>query len=197
MQLPIRDASRFVIGAAIIRNMAAKSQPDNPVTFENVASLALREGSDGQSLRSSIEKLADQEGVWFRSTPPHTLATDRVMQTRTQEVHTLNETNLAALATIEFGADAAAGNAAAKDALQSRLQAAVEAIDKMPGSTTERRTLLDSLRVQTSEAHGDPAFMTQELRAAQKSYLDRFREERLAAYTSPSLERSDDLDFGM
>jgi hypothetical protein len=43
--------------------------------------MALRDGADGQNLRSSIEKLADQEGAWFRSTPPHTLATERVMQT--------------------------------------------------------------------------------------------------------------------
>jgi len=196
--LSIREASRFVIGAAIIRDMALKATPDSGITFENVATMALRDGADGQSLRSSIDKLADQEGAWFRSTPPHTLSTERVMQTRAQEVRTLNESNLAVLATLEFGPDAAAGKPEAREALQGRLQAAIRAVDEMPGSTTERRALLGSLRNQTSDAlGGDSTFMAQQLQRAQKVYLDRFREERLAAYTTPSLDRSDDLDLGM
>ena len=197
MQLSIRDASRFVIGAAIIRDMATQNTPESAITFENVAEMALRDNADGKNLRSSIEKLADQEGAWFRSTPPHALATERVMQTRAQELRTLNDSNLAVLATLEFGPEALAGTPEAREALQGRLQAAIRAIDEMPGSTTERRALLDSLKGQTGDALGDPAFMAQQLRTAQKVYLDNFREERLAAYTNPSLERSDDLDFGM
>jgi hypothetical protein len=196
MQPSIRDLSRFVIGGAVIRDMAARNTPGSTITFENVAEMASREGVDGQNLRSSIEKVADQESSWFRSTPPHTLATERVMQTRAQEVHTLNQSALAVLTAIEFGPDAAKGDPAAREVLQTRLQAAIRAIDEMPGSTTERRALLDSLKGQISETHGDPSFMAQQLKTAQKVYLDAFREERLAAYTSPSLPRSDDLDFG-
>jgi hypothetical protein len=196
MQLSIRDTSRFVIGAAIIRDMATRNTPGSTITFEQVAEMASRDSVDGQNLRSSIEKIADQESSWLRSTPPHTLATERVMQTRAQEVHTVNESNIAVLSALEFGVDAAKGDPAARDALQTRLQAAIRAIDEMPGSTTERRALLDSLKGQISETHGDPAFMTQQLKTAQKVYLDAFREERLAAYTSPSLPRSNDLDFG-
>ena len=196
MQLSIRDISRYVVGSAIIREMAARNTPGSTITFENVTEMASRGDIDGQNLRASIEKIADQESSWFRSTPPHTLATERVMQTRAQEVHTLNESNLAVLSALEFGPDAAKGNPAAREALQTRLQAAIRAIDEMPGSTTERRALLDSLKGQISETHGDPAFMSAQLKTAQKVYLDAFREERLAAYTSPSLPRSDDLDFG-
>ena len=197
MQLSIRDASRFVIGAAIIRDMATKNAPGSGISFENVAAMALRAGTDGESIRASIEKLADQEATWFRSTPPHSLSTDRVMQTREQELHTLNHSNLAVLATLEFGREAVQGQQEARDALQARLQAAVRAIDEMPGSTTERRSLLDALKTQTGEALGDPTFMAQQLKTAQKRYLDTFREERLAAYTNPTLERSEDLDLGM
>lgn len=197
MQLSIRDASRFVIGAAIIREMAVKSTPESAITFDNVSAMALREGADGQSLRSSIEKLAEQESAWFRGTPPHTLSTERVMQTRAQEVRTLNDTNLAVLATLEFGPEAASGKQEAQEALQARLQSAIRAIDEMPGSTTERRALLESLKSQTGDALGDSAFMAQQLKSAQKVYLDAFREERLAAYALPSLQRSEDLDFGM
>lgn len=196
MQLSIRDASRFVIGAAIICDMASKNTPESAITIGNVSTMALRD-SDGQTLRSSIEKLADQESAWFRSTPPHTLATERVMQTRALEARTLNASNLASLTTLEFGASATTGNPVAEEVLQTRLQAAVRAIDEMPGSTSERKALLQSLKTETTLAHGDASVMAQQLRAAQKTYLDNFRQERLAAYTNPSLDRSDDLDFGM
>lgn len=197
MQLSIRDASRFVIGAAIIRDMAVKNTPGSAITFENVAAISLRDGNDGQTLRASIEKVADHESSWFRNTPPHTLTTDRVMQTRALEVRTLNDCNLAVLGALDLGPSAAKGDADAKEKLQSRLQAAVRSIDGIPGSTTERRALMQSLKTDTGLAVGDPAFMAQELKTAQKQYLDNFREERLAAYTTPALDRSEDLDFGM
>ena len=196
MQLSIRDASRFVIGAAILREMANKNAPEAVATFDNVASMALRPGADGTSLSASIEKLADQEAAWFRSTPPHTLATDRVMHTRTQEVGTLNASNLAVFATIACGPDALAGQPQATVSLQGRLQAAMQAIDQMPGSTTERRQVLQSLTSDTIAAVGDPAFMTQQLNTAQKVYLERFREERLAAYAKPSPGPTDEPELG-
>lgn len=197
MQVSIRDASRYVIGAAVIRDMAIKNNPNSPITFENVVAMSLRDGNDGQTLRASIEKIADHESSWFRNTPPHTLTTERVLRTREQEVRTLNDCNLAVLTTLEVGPWAIAGKPEAKETLQKSLQAAVRAIDEIPGSTAERRALLQLLKADTGQIIGDPVFMAQELKTAQKQYLDNFREERLAAYTTPSLDRNDDLDSGM
>lgn len=195
MQLSIRDASRFVVGAAIIRDMALKNSPSASITFDNVAAASLRQGQDGDGLRASIEKLADQESSWFRSTPPHTLATDRVMRTRAQEMATLNGLNAAVLATFQHGHEAVAGDPRALSALQDSYQSAIRAVDEMPGSTTERRTMLETLKAQCAEACGDSTFAEEELNQAQRTYLQRMMDERLSAYRTPSLERSDDLDL--
>jgi hypothetical protein len=195
MQLSIRDASRFMIGTAIIREMATKNSPDATITFDAVSTAALREGGDGKDLRASISKLADQEAGWFRSTPLHVLASDRVMQTRAHEMNAINSMQLAALSTLEFGAEASAGRPEAKEALQASLQAAVRAIDTMPGSTTERRGMLQALEGQSIEASGNASFISGELTTAQKVYLDAMMAERLAVYENPSHDRSDDLDM--
>lgn len=197
MQLSIQDASRFVIGAAIIRDMTIRNSPESGITFDNVTVAALREGTDGQDLRTSISKLADQEAAWFRSTPPHVLSTDKVMHSRGQELSTLNNTHLAVLATLEYGASAIDGSPDAVSQLQDSYQAALQAIDEMPGSTTERRNLLQTLYDQCFEASGDADFTNGQLHVAQKSYLERMMAERLAAYELTPHERSDDIDLGM
>jgi hypothetical protein len=192
--LSIREASRFVIGAAIMREMANKNSPGANITFDNVAVAALGQDNDGAQLRSSIQKLADQEAVWFRSTPPHTLATERVMQTRAQEVRTLNSVNLAVLMTLEHSRDAAEGDPTAIKTLEDSYQTAIRAIDEMPGSTTERRSFLQSLKSQVIEASNDRAYIEQALDRAQHLYLDAMMSERLAAYQSPSQDRDNDND---
>jgi hypothetical protein len=194
MELSIRDASRFVIGAAIIRDLAKKNSPDSNITLENVVIAALREGADGENLRTSIERLADQEAEWLRSTPPHTLTTKRVLHTRVQEIHALNSLNLAALATLELAADRGTAKSDANAALQLSYQVAIRAIDEMPGSTAERRALLQALETQAIEASGNAPFVQGELSAAEKVYLEQMMTERLAAYQPPSTEPSDDLD---
>jgi hypothetical protein len=192
--LSIREASRFVIGAAIMRDMAIQNSPGTNITFANVAEAALRPAGDGGSLRSSIERLADQEASWFRSTPPHTLATDRVMHTRQQELHTLNSLSLAVMATLEHSQTASAGDPAAQHVLQESFQKAIQAIDEMPGSTTERRGFLHMLKAQTMEASSDAAYIDSALDAAQRSYLDKMMNERLSAYQPASPSRTDDHD---
>lgn len=182
-----------MIGTAIIRDMASKNSPDATITFDAVTAAALRDSSDGKDLRTSISKLADQEASWFRSTPLHALASDRVMQTRAHEMNAINSMQLAALSTLEFSTEAAAGRTDAKEALQASLQAAVRAIDTMPGSTTERRGMLQALEGQSIEASGNASFITGELNAAQKVYLDAMMSERLAVYDNPS--HSDDFDM--
>jgi len=179
-----------------MRDMALQNAAggSGAVTFEHVAEMAARPTTDGQTMRSSIEKLADREESWFRSTPSHALATDKVMNTRVLELRTLNDTNLAFLAALEFGPEAAADRAsAAAESLQARLQASVRSIDSMPGSTKERSSQLQYLRTQLVSGDADAAFMDAQLGQAQRVYLDHFRQERLAIYTS--LPRSDDLDL--
>ncbi len=197
MELSIKDASRFVIGAAIIRDMAMTNSPESKITFDNVALAALHPGAEGQDMHASINRLADQEAAWFRSTPPHTLATERVMQTRAQEIDTLNKANLAAMATLSYGAEAAAGNAEANALLQESYQAAIRSIDEMPGSTNDRRMLLGALKEQAIETGTDAGFVSNELNTAQKAYLENMMNERLAAYQNPATERSADLDNGI
>lgn len=197
MELSIKDASRFVIGAAIIRDMAITNSPESKITFDNVALAALQRSPEGQDMHASIDRLADQEGAWFRSTPPHTLATERVMQTRAQEIDTLNKANLAAMATLSYGAEAAAGNAEASALLQESYQAAIRSIDEMPGSTNDRRMLLGALKEQAIETGIDAGFVTNELNTAQKAYLENMMNERLAVYQNPATDRSADLDNGI
>ena len=196
MQLSIRDASRFVVGAAVLRERALKANPSAGITFDNVAITAMRNDADGKGLRDTISRLADGESEWFRTTPPHTLASERVMQTRGSEVRTLNSINAALLATIELGKRGIAGDATATDSLRDQLQATVRSIDEMPGSTTERRVLLRSLGEECAEAAGDRAFVEEQLSAAQQDYLALMMQERLSAYAAPAKERSDDLDLG-
>lgn len=191
----IRDASRFVIGAAIVRDMASQSSPGMNITFQNVADAAARPGSDGDNLRSSIESLADREASWLRSTPPHTLATDRVMQTRQQETIMLNSVNLAVLMTIEYGKDAWEGDPDASKKLQAGFQKAIRAIDEMPGSTTERRNLHDLFKEQVTQASSNRHYISVALDTAQHAYLDSMMTERLAAYQAKAPAKTDDNDF--
>lgn len=177
-----------------MRDMAMQNSPGTNITFANVAEAALRPVSDGANLRLSIERLADQEASWFRSTPPHTLATDRVMQTRQQEVRTLNNISLAVLATLEHGRDASEGDPTAERLLHERFQKAIQAIDEMPGSTTERRGFLNMLKAQTMEASSDAAYVETALAAAQRSYLDKMMADRLSTYQPASPSRTDDYD---
>lgn len=197
MDLSIRKASEIAVGAAIIREMALAANPAAGITFENVAVMASKTSEDGERMRASMESTAAKEDPWFRSTPPHTLATTRVMSTRAHEVSTLNASNLATLATLEFSPQAAAGDAVAQQALMGRYQVAIRAIDEMPGSTSERRQLLASLREQSAAVGVDEGVVNANLKSAQRAYLEDFREARLAAYLNPKLTPSEDNDLGI
>lgn len=110
--LSIREASRFVIGATMMRAKAIEASGNAGITFDNVAHAALRADADGDKLRMSIETLADRESGWLRSTPPHILKTERVMQSREAEIRTFTAISAAVVATVEFADDASAGNTA-------------------------------------------------------------------------------------
>jgi|GEM_PF-2897174 len=192
-QLSIRDASRFIIGAAIIREMAMAKSPGATLGIDEIAAASLRQDEDGAGLRTSILKLADKEAHWFRSTLSHVLATERVVETREQELGVLNNINLAALTALEFGPQAAAGDVAANTALQESLLEAVRAVDKARVSTTEKKGFLMTILHQTAEASGDADFSQRAMAIAQRAYLEDFQNERMSAYENPA--RSDDLDL--
>lgn len=193
MQLSIREASRFVIGAAMMRSKAIEASGNTGITFESVALASMRDNADGAKLRQSIETLADQESTWLRNTPPHALATDRVYQSRLAELKTFRSINMAVIATSEFGAKASAGDVPATKSLHENLVNTLGVIDQTPGSTQDRRNLLSSLNKQVTLI-GPGEFMFDMMRSAEGAYAERFRAERLARYMDPALERGEDFD---
>lgn len=193
MQLSIRQASRFVIGAAMMRAKAIEASGNTGITFESVALASMRSNADGAKLRQSIETLADQESSWLKNNPPHTLATDRVLQSRQAELKTFRSINTAVIATAELAGPAQAGDEDAEKGLREHLVSALGVIDQTPGSTPDRRNLLASLKAQVALA-GPADFMTSMMKSAEGEYAERFRAERLARYMTPPLERSEDFD---
>lgn len=193
MQLSIREASRFFIGAAIMRARAIEASGNAGITLDNVAVAALREGGDGKKLRLSIDKLADEEESWMRSTPPHTLKTERVIQSRGAEIRTFTAINAAVIATLELEERASRGEPAASAQLHKKYVNAFEAIDLTPGSTQDRRQLKELLATQTSTMSADSGFITKELRNADKAYTQAVEAAILSRYVK--LERSDDFDM--
>src|SRR5581483_4414136 len=122
------------------------------ISFDHVCAAALREGEDGQKLRESIETLADHEATWFRNTPPHTLKTAKVMQSRDAEVKTFVAISAAIVATIEHAPAAAMQNSDALSKLHDAYEAAYAAIDSTPGSAADREMLKEAFQDQAKAA---------------------------------------------
>lgn len=195
MQLSIRDASRFVIGAGLMRQKASEASGNPDITFSAVAQAALRAGPEGQKIRQTIETFADMNlDSWLRNTPPHTLASDRVMQSRAAEVKAFTAIHQAVVSTISFEAADPVGKSAAEDQLRESLLAGMEAIDNTPGSRADREGLLTSLRTQVVSAASDGGHMARLLKESEQAYLAADLEKTLARYANPSLQRSEDYD---
>lgn len=194
MQLSIREASRFVIGAAMMRAKAIEASGNTGITFDNVALAALRDGADGQKLRQSIETLADQESIWLRSTPPHVLKSERVLQSRVAEVNTFTAISAAVVSTVELADRAAVGDSDAKHDLHDKYVEAFHAIDGTPGSTQDRRQLETVLREQTTAATEHRDFILASLKEAETAYLDAGATAILSRYDK-SVDRSNDFDM--
>lgn len=192
-ELSIQEASRFVIGAAMMRAMAIEATSNADITFDAVALAALRDGADGEKLRLSIETLADQESDWMRSTPPHVLKTARVLQSREAEVRTLTAIYAAVIATVELADAASAGNTQAHQALHGKYMDAFRSIDKTPGSTQDRRHLKSLLRDQALAVSTASEYVDTALKSAEKSYLDADADAILSRYVT--LDRSEDFDM--
>ncbi|MBH3383290.1 hypothetical protein I5S53_04765 [Pseudomonas juntendi] len=194
MQLSIRDASRFVIGAGSMRDRAIAASGNPAISLENVAQAALREGPDGQKIRQTIDTLGERESAWLRNTPPHTLSSDRVMKSRSAEATALRAIHRAIISSVAFEAAATGAKPEAQDSLRQSLTNALEAIDQTPGSRADREGLLANMRDQLLGVASDGNHMKQLLHHSEQAYLAAELEKTFARYTNPSLSRSEDLD---
>lgn len=176
-----------------MRERAIESSGNKGITIDDVAAAALREGTEGQRIRLSIDKLAKEEDAWLRNTPPHILKTGKVMQTREAELHTFAAINAAVVATIELEENASAGDKRATEYLHTKYVAAYAAIDKTPGSTAERRNLSDLLSSQAQQMSTDSAYVLSELQRADRAYIESAKANILSKFIQ--LDRSDDLDL--
>ncbi len=183
MQLSIREASQFFIGAALMRAKTIEASGNKGITIDNVALAALRAGADGEKLRLSIATLAENESSWLRSTPPHALKTGRVMQSRELEIRAFTAIHAAVIATIDQ----------APQSLHDRYIDAFRAIEATPGSTQDKRQLKSLLREQALAGTDTPESIESALKNAEKAYLEANAEEILSRYTT--LPRSSDFDI--
>lgn len=191
MSLSIREASRFVIGAAIMRTKAIEAS-NVAITIDNLATAAFREDADGEKLRHSIDILADGESGWLRNTPPHVLKTERVIEGREEEIRAFAAIHAATIATIEHASDASAGNTAAHQALHTAYMGAIEAIAANRGQISERRQLKALLHDQAQALTTEGEFVNSVLKEAESAYLTADFEATMAKYDQ--LDRSNDFD---
>ena len=195
MQLSIREASRFVIGATLLRSQAMQhAEQAQMLTFDNVAAAILQPTDQGAQLRRTVDAMADGEAEWFRSNPPHAMSSDRVMQSRAAEVDALRAVSGAAISTILYGPRAVNGDSASNEHLTTVYTEAYTAIDAAPGSTNDRRALMLRLRDQAQDLGTSPDSIRNLLSAAEKRCLARQADAILSRYAKP-LDRSDDFDM--
>jgi len=194
MQLSIRDASRFVIGAGMMRGKAIEASGNADITFENVAQAALRDGPEGQKIRLTIDTLAEQESDWLRSTPPHILSSERVMQSRAAEVKAFTAIHSTVVRTIIFEGADPLSRSDAETRLRESLVSVLGAIDSTPGSKLDRENLMANLKDQLFSAASDGDFIKRALRESEQAYLAADLDKTFARYTNPALQRSADFD---
>ncbi len=192
--LTIREASRFTIGAEILRREAMRHSEGQLVTFDHVAGAILRPDADGQKLRSALDTLADQESNWLRNTPPHTLKTDRVMQSREAEIHMFKGIGAAVIATIEHAEAASMQDSNAQRALHEAYLGALEAIDHSPGSAQDKLAMQESLKQQATAATEYGNEVIAALNLAETAYLEAEAEQSINRWNN-TLSRSNDFEL--
>jgi len=192
--MSIREASRVTIGAEILRREAMRHSSGQLVTFDHVAGALLRPDADGQKLRSALDTLADQESNWLRNTPPHTLKTDRVMQSREAEISTFTSIGAAVIATIEHAEAASMQDANAQSGLHEAYQKALEAIDNSPGSGQDKLAMKESLQQQATSATEYGNEVISALSLAETALLEAQAEQSVNRWGN-TLTRSNDFDM--
>lgn len=192
--MSIREASRITIGAEILRREAMRHSAGRLVTFDHVAGALLRPDADGQKLRSALDTLADQESNWLRNTPPHTLKTDRVMQSREAEITVFTNIGAAIIATIEHAEAASMQDANAQRALHEAYLKALEAIDTSPGSSQDKLAMTESLQQQATAATAYSNEVATALALAETALLEAQAEQSVNRWSN-TLPRSNDFDL--
>lgn len=192
--MSIREASRFTIGAEILRREAMRHSAGQLVTLDHVAGALLRPDADGQKLRSALDTLADQESTWLRNTPPHTLTTDRVMQSREAEISVFTKIGAAIIATIEHAEAASMQDVTAQRALHDGYLGALEAIDNSPGSSQDKLSMKEALTQQAKTATPYGNEVTAALNLAETALLEAQAEQSVNRWSN-SLPRSNDFDM--
>lgn len=177
-----------------MRSEAISASGNSDITFENVAEAALREGPAGQKIRETIETFADQESNWLRSTPPHMLSTERVIQSRSAEIKAFTAIHTAVIETVSYNAVDAPRKPEAEAQLRTALVTVLGAIDSTPGSKLDRENLMTNLRDQIFSAAEDGDFIKKTLRESERAYLAEDLQNTFARYENPSLQRSADYD---
>ncbi|UXI68349.1 hypothetical protein [Tahibacter amnicola] len=186
MRLSIRDVSRFLIAAELLRAKTAENA-GKPLAFDYVADAALRTDESGDRLRQALQILGDQQEGLLRNTPLHTGTSERVMQGREAEVRFLKAVHSATLAFAELRPDAPP-----TERIRERLIDAVRAIDETPGSIHERREWLGNLRTQAVGLCGNEEIALGLLRDAERVYMERYMAERLAPFIKNPMPHSDE-----
>lgn len=181
MSLPIRSASRFLVGVAVLREIA-KSQTGNHVTLAQVGDALARNDVIASNLRGSIERVADREADWIRNNAVHTTASKQVEKTRQAEMDALNAVGRTVMVLMQHGPAAAQGKAEAKQEVHEVLLSSIAAIDGCPGRPSDKRDLLFSLEQQGTEVCGDARYFASALQEAQREYLSAYQEARLEQY---------------
>lgn len=195
MPLSIREASRFIIGAAMMRTRAIESSGNSAIGLDDIAQMALLPGPDGQKIRQSIATLADNDPGSLRHTPPHVLKTDRVLASRESEISTFRAIGSAVMCALSLSDLAFSGDADARAVMHTRFVDAYKLIDETPGSTQDRRQLEELLQVQAIAAgYKHPDAIAAALKEAESDYLDKDASEILSRY-GKSLEPSTDFDM--
>ena len=200
--LTIREASRFMIGATLLRDTAQLRNPGHSIGFDDVVQgvLSTAHPDAAEKLRSSIEHLADIAGTegFLRNTPSHAKITPRVLQTRAADLAVAKSVQNTILVAFEHADPAFNGrDATSRDVLEGATLSAYRAIDQTPGSNHEKTLMLDQF---TSDmllvANNHPEMVTF-LEETQTKYLDLIRRELLEPFMGSDAKKQADTDYTM
>lgn len=183
MQITVHDASRFLIGAAILRAKAIENSGDSSITFENVAIAASALGAEGRKIRQSISILAENADIALTNIAQNRLATERIIEGRASEMKAINSIALATLKTVEYSSSLEAGSMAPAEQLKTAMSDALVSIDNATGPTRNRvhiKKILESEVVTAASNNGVTALAL--LNKAEQEHLFDSANEILSRY---------------
>lgn len=194
MERSIQETTRFVIGVAMLRSLAIQYSENQGISFNEVAKDVLRADHNGENLRAAVSKLVEREPKWLRKTPSHSFKTDTIMQSRAAELHAFRTTHAAVIATHELTHEAQ-NDGQANQRLLRVYADAFSGLDKISGSTQEKRSLKELMSEQVLAASDNHAFTTEMLDSAQSLYLNEYYDSLFADYTQAAEATSEDNSY--